>query len=98
MTYEEFYDLLLQDRQPHSEFILDCEDVDGNTTYLRFRVENFFGVIILYTCIAMEGADIIQNDAMGWDANIRRAWEYITESLELKPFFAVDVSGKNLFE
>ena len=98
LTSDEFKEIVLRER-PFlvSEFELDCEDIDGNTTYIRFREEQFFGRIILYTSVFMEGVGILQDDAMGWDTNIQILWEALTENYEMRPFIVVEDSDKNLF-
>lgn len=97
LNFEEFKDFILKERPSPTEFGLDCEDVEGNTTYILFRKQSFFGTIILYTAVFMEGVGMLQDDARGWYDNILNLWETITDTYEMAPYFVEEAHGKNLF-
>lgn len=97
LIFEEFKDFILKDRPTPTDFKVDCKDMEGNTTEIRFRKESFLGTIILYTAMFMEGVGILQDDAIGWYDNIVNLWETITDTYEMAPFLVEETHGRNMF-
>lgn len=99
LTEEEFTELLMSQKPGlPCEYSVACENMEGETEYIRFREEVFLCEnIILYCSDYTCGVGLIQDDAFGFEDRIHSLWEDITEQWEIKPYIERESQNDNLF-